>query len=62
MDIDDGQRQGRYGREIGLVYCEGINLDQALMNNSMATIDMDYCEVSEFAQETWAVTDCIMRP
>lgn len=30
VDIDDGQRQGSFGREIGVVYCDGINLNQAL--------------------------------
>jgi micrococcal nuclease len=58
VDIDDGQRQGSFGREIGVVYCVGINLNQALMDKSMAAIDTDFCEVSEFANETWAVSDC----
>lgn len=59
VDIDDGQRQGSFGREIGVVYCDGINLNKALMNNSIATIDTDFCEVFEFANETWAIPDCL---
>jgi hypothetical protein len=32
VDIDDGQRRGdRYGREIGIVYCDGINLNAELI-------------------------------
>ena len=31
VDIDDGQRQGSFGREIGVVYCDGINLNSELM-------------------------------
>lgn len=54
VDMDDGQRQGSFGREIGVVYCERTNLNQALMNNSLATIDASFCDVSEFADETWA--------
>jgi len=54
VDMDDGQRQGSFGREIGVVYCERTNLNQALMNNSLATINASFCDVSEFADETWA--------
>jgi hypothetical protein len=54
VDIGDGQRHGRFR-------CD-INLNQALVNNSMAAIDTDYCEVSEIGEEIWAVSDCIIRP
>lgn len=58
VDMDDGQRQGSFGREIGVVYCERVNVNQALMNNSLATIDVSFCDVSEFAHEVWAVSHC----
>jgi endonuclease YncB( thermonuclease family) len=55
VDIDDGQRGGdRYGREIGVVYCDGINVNSALMEKQYARIYTDYCDVSEFANEDWA--------
>ena len=39
VDIDDGQRRGdRYGRDIGIVYCDGTNLNAALMKNNLARI------------------------
>ncbi len=56
--MDDGQRQGSFGREIGVVYCNSINLNQALMNNTLAKIDTEFCDVSEFADEVWAATYC----
>jgi endonuclease YncB( thermonuclease family) len=57
VDIDDGQRGGdRYGREIGVVYCDGINVNSALMEKQYARIYTDYCDVSEFANEKW--TEC----
>lgn len=32
VDIDDGQRGGdRYGREIGIVYCDGTNVNKELI-------------------------------
>jgi micrococcal nuclease len=57
VDIDDGQRGGdRYGREIGIVYCDGINVNKELIEKKYAIIYTDYCDVSEFAADEWA--DC----
>jgi micrococcal nuclease len=29
LDVDNGQRRGdRYGREIGVVYCDGLNANE----------------------------------
>jgi len=58
VDIDDGQRRGSFGREIGVVYCNGMNLNQALMSNNLAVILTEFCEVSEFANEPWAEPSC----
>ncbi len=62
VDIDDGQRRGdRYGREVGVVYCNGINLNKALMDNNLATIYTEYCDISEFSQDNWAKSFCIRK-
>lgn len=58
VDIDDGQRQGSFGRDIGVVYCEQTNLNEALMNASLATISTEFCEISEFADDIWAASYC----
>jgi len=59
VDIDDGQRRGdRYGRDIGIVYCDGINLNAALMENNLARIYLEYCDLSEFSNEKWAKPYC----
>jgi endonuclease YncB( thermonuclease family) len=58
VDIDDGQRQGSFGREIGVVYCDGINLNSELMKKGYALISAELCEVSEFATEPWAESSC----
>ncbi|HEX6294152.1 MAG TPA: thermonuclease family protein, partial [Nitrososphaeraceae archaeon] len=43
VDIDDGQRRGdRYGREVGIVYCDGVNINKALVENNLAVIYSDY--------------------
>jgi micrococcal nuclease len=39
VDIDDGQRRGCFGREIGVVYCDGKNLNEQLMDNNLGIID-----------------------
>lgn len=59
LDVDDGQRRGdRYGREVGVVYCDGLNINEKLMDNNLAKILVDYCDISEFANERWATTSC----
>ena len=59
VDIDDGQRRGdRYGREVGLVYCDGININKELMENNFAKIYTEYCNISEFKNEKWAKPYC----
>jgi endonuclease YncB( thermonuclease family) len=55
VDIDDGQRGGdRYGREIGIVYCNAVNVNSELIDKDLATIYTEYCDVSEFANDDWA--------
>jgi len=59
VDIDDGQRRGdRYGREVGIIYCDGINVNKALIENNLAIIYSRYCEISEFSNEEWAKPYC----
>jgi micrococcal nuclease len=63
LDVDDGQRRGdRYGREIGIVYCNGVNLNEKLMDNHLAKILTQYCDISEFSNEKWAKSDCSIQP
>jgi micrococcal nuclease len=55
VDIDDRQgRSDRYGREIGVVYCSGVNVNSELIEKQYARIYTDYCDVSEFANDNWA--------
>jgi Staphylococcal nuclease homologue len=62
LDVDDGQRRGdRYGREIGIVYCDGLNINEELMGNHLAKILTEYCDVSEFSQESWAKASCNLK-
>ena len=53
VDIDDGQRRGSFGREIGVVYCDGENLNEQLMEDNLGIIDTRFCEKSEFSNDKW---------
>ena len=51
VDIDDGQRRGSFGREIGVVYCDGKNLNEQLMDNNLGIIDTGLWKVRIFKWE-----------
>jgi len=56
--MDDGQRRGSFGREIGVVYCDGENLNEQLMENNLGIIDRRFCEKSEFSDDKWVKPSC----
>jgi micrococcal nuclease len=59
LDVDSGQRRGdRYGREIGVVYCDGVNVNAKIMENKMARILTEFCDISEFSKENWTGSQC----
>jgi micrococcal nuclease len=59
LDVDSGQRRGdRHGREVGVVYCDGINVNDKLMSNKMARILVQFCDITEFSNENWTITQC----
>ena len=53
-DQDDLQREDEYGRMIAVVYCDGSNLNEDLLESGHAVILTQYCAVSEFGGEAWA--------
>jgi len=56
VDEDDGQTAGSYGRTIAVVYCGNYNLNEQLLELGYGQITwIDYCKVSEFRNENWAV-------
>jgi hypothetical protein len=60
VDEDDRQKEGSFGRLIGLVYCgeSGINnkesLNELLLARGYAVIDQDFCATSEVSSANWA--------
>ncbi len=54
VDEDDGQIEESYGRLIGKVFCQGIILNEKILENEFGKIDLFYCIQSEFSKESWA--------
>jgi len=55
VDEDDGQTQGSYGRIIGVIYCNGFNLNEELANSGLGYLSIRFCEISEFGNDSWAI-------
>jgi len=54
VDEDDGQIEGSYGRIIGKVLCQGIILNEKILEKGFGEINTFYCAQSEFYDESWA--------
>jgi micrococcal nuclease len=54
VDEDDGQTQGSYGRILGVVYCNGFNLNADLLDVGHGYLITNFCRNSEFANDYWA--------
>ncbi len=54
VDEDDGQTQGSFGRIIAKIYCNELILNEEILEVGHAEILPQFCEVSEFAQDSWA--------
>ena len=54
VDEDDGQTQGSYGRIIGVIYCNGLNLNEELLANGSGYLSSGFCSTSEFSSHKWA--------
>ena len=51
---DSWQLTDKYGRSLGLVYCNDMMLNELLLTNGHAEISTYYCDRSEFGSEGWA--------
>jgi micrococcal nuclease len=54
VDEDDGQIMGSYGSVIGLIRCNGLILNQAIVSENHAIITPESCTISEFSDSNWA--------
>ena len=54
VDEDDKQTSGSFGRIISAVYCNGKNLNEAVLKAGLARISDSFCAFSEFWHTAWA--------
>ncbi|MDH3339789.1 MAG: thermonuclease family protein [Nitrosopumilus sp.] len=54
VDEDDRQTQGSYGRIIAVIHCNGMNLNESILENDHAYIISSFCNDSEFGNSKWA--------
>jgi endonuclease YncB( thermonuclease family) len=57
VDEDDLQTNGSYGRIIGVIYCNGVNLNEELVESKFGYVLSGFCKNSEFAEDAWARTN-----
>ncbi len=55
VDEDDSQTEGSFGRIIGVVYCNGVNLNSELLDAGLGYLTDQFCDSSEFADDSWAI-------
>ena len=55
VDQDDSQLEDKYGRILGVVYCNDLNLNQELIDSSLGDLYSAFCDQSEFSDEPWAI-------
>jgi len=54
VDEDDEQTGGSYGRIIGVIYCNGVNLNEELLDAGLGYLSSGFCSTSEFENHSWA--------
>ena len=48
------QKEGTYDRMLGVVYCNGINLNDAILDAGLADLYARFCSSTEFESSKWA--------
>jgi len=55
VDEDDGQTEGSYGRIIAVIYCNGVNLNEFVLDEDLGYLSSGFCYKSEFKTHSWAI-------
>ena len=53
VDPDDNQDKS-YGRIVGVLYCDGSNMNAEILDKDLASIYGSFCSVSELGNSDWA--------
>ena len=54
VDEDDRQTRGSYDRIVGVIFCNGVNLNEELVDSGLGYLSTGFCDKSEFASHSWA--------
>ena len=54
VDQDDDQLSDKYGRMLGVIYCNDMNLNQEILDSGIGDLYEAFCDQSEFATHYWA--------
>lgn len=53
--VDPDNNQGlTYSRTVAVVYCDGVNVTEDILDEGFAELYKDFCDISEFANTSWA--------
>ena len=55
VDQDDSQLEDKYGRILGVVYCNNSNLNKELLDIGLGDLYSAFCDQSEFRHSDWAL-------
>ena len=55
VDQDDSQLEDKYGRMLGVIYCNGLNLNSESLDSGIGDLYSAFCDQSEFATHSWAI-------
>ena len=55
VDQDDDQLEDKYGRMLGVVYCNDLNLNKELLDSGLGDLYSAFCDQSEFSTHSWAI-------
>ncbi|AFS81461.1 excalibur domain-containing protein [Candidatus Nitrosopumilus koreensis AR1] len=55
VDQDDNQLQDKYGRILGVIHCNGMNLNQEVLDSGLGDLYSAFCDQSEFSTQPWAL-------
>ena len=60
MDEDDRQKGGSFNRVIAQVFCgnNDLSINEEILYSAHATVYPEFCNVSEFATNSWGVKYC----
>ncbi|WP_428325607.1 thermonuclease family protein [Nitrosopumilus sp.] len=55
VDQDDDQLQDKYGRLLGVIYCNDLNLNKEVLDSGIGDLYSAFCDQSEFKESDWAI-------